>query len=89
MKPDFAEAHYNLGAGLLQQEKPDDAVAEFRAVIRLKPNDAVAHYGLGIALRKQSKLAEAVAEFRKARDNAERGSDLARLIEGALTESSH
>lgn len=71
----------------MAQGRLEEAVAEFREAIRLKPNDALAHYGLGTALKEWGKPAEAVAEFRKARANAERGSELARLIEGALAES--
>ena len=36
---------------------------------------------LGVALNDQGKLDEAIAEFRKARDNAQRGSEFAQLIE--------
>ena len=38
-------------------------------------------------MRDQRKLEEAIAAFRQARDHAQPGSDLARLIERALAES--
>ena len=50
LKPDYAEAHYNLGIALTDQGKLDEAVAEYRAAIRLQPDYAEAHYNLGIAL---------------------------------------
>jgi len=37
----------------------------------------------------QGKLDEAIAEIRKARDNAPRGSELAQLIEKALSKLDH
>ncbi len=38
------------------RESRDEAIAEFRAAIRLKPDDATAHYNLGNALKAQGKL---------------------------------
>jgi hypothetical protein len=49
--------------------------------------DADYHYNRGVDLHDQGKLKEAVADFRKARDNAQRGSELARLIERALADT--
>ena len=82
-------AHNNLGVALRDQGKLEEAVAEFRTAIRLNPDYAEAHYNLGFALHSQGKLEEAVAEYRKARDNAQRGSKLAGLIERALTALDH
>ena len=66
LKPDDAEAHYNLGIALSGQGKLDEAIAEYREAIRLKPDYAEAHYNLGIALDGQGKLDEAIAEYREA-----------------------
>ena len=38
LKPDYAEAHNNLGIALTDQGKLDEAVAEYREAIRLKPD---------------------------------------------------
>ena len=46
----------------------------------MKSSDAGAYCNLGIALRTKGELAESIAAFRKARDRAQRGSDLALLI---------
>jgi Flp pilus assembly protein TadD len=67
--------------------KLDEAVTAFRTAIRLEPNSALAHYGLGIALKEQGKPDEAIAAFREARTHARPGSEVAQLVEGALTES--
>ena len=66
LKPDYAEAHYNLGIALHDQGKLEEAIAEYRTAIRLKPDYANAHYNLGLALHDQGKLEEAIAEYRAA-----------------------
>jgi tetratricopeptide (TPR) repeat protein len=38
MKPDFAEAHYNLGVALAKQGKWDQAIAGFSMALQLKPD---------------------------------------------------
>ena len=38
LKPDFAEAHNNLGNALQAKGKLDEAIAEYREAIRLKPD---------------------------------------------------
>jgi Tfp pilus assembly protein PilF len=66
LKPDYADAHCNLGNALHYQLKLTEAVACFRKAIKLKPDDAEVHYNLGNALRDQGELTEAVASYRKA-----------------------
>ena len=56
LKPDFAEAHNNLGVALKEQGKLDEAVACYRRALELKPDFAEAHNNLGIALKDQGKL---------------------------------
>ena len=66
LKPDYAEAHNNLGVALKDQGKLDEAVACYRRALELKPDYAEAHYNLGNALKDQGKLDEAVACYRRA-----------------------
>ena len=66
LKPDYAEAHNNLGIALNDQGKPDEAVACYRRALELKPDYAEAHNNLGIACKEQGKLDEAVACYRRA-----------------------
>jgi tetratricopeptide (TPR) repeat protein len=61
-----AMAHYERGVALAVQGKLDEAIAEYRAAIRLKPDHAEPHYDLGVALAVQGKLDEAIAEYRAA-----------------------
>jgi serine/threonine-protein kinase len=87
LKPDDGHTHTNLGIGLSKQGKLEEAIAEYRVAIRLKPDGPLAHYSLGNALRAQRNRVEAIAEYRMARDHAQPGSQLAQLIERALTSS--
>ena len=66
LKPDYAEAHNNLGVAFEDQGKLDEAVACYRRALELKPDYAEAHNNLGDALQGQGKLDEAVACYRRA-----------------------
>jgi tetratricopeptide (TPR) repeat protein len=66
IKPDFAEAHNNLGNALQELGKLDEAVASYHKALAIKPNYSKAHNNLGIALQDLGKLDEAVASYHKA-----------------------
>ena len=66
LKPDYTEAHANLGSALRAQGKLPEAVAEFRKAMRLKPDVAWTHVNLGSVLLVQGKQAEGIAEYRQA-----------------------
>ena len=56
---------YNLG-NLLANERPNEAVDEYRAALRLHPGQsAYVHNNLGQALSRLGRLEEAVTEFRE------------------------
>ena len=44
--PDFAPAHFALGAALWQSGRRDEAEAEFDEVLRLRPDDPAARRAL-------------------------------------------
>ena len=44
IKPDFAEAHSNLGNALKDQGKLDEAIAAYRQAIGIKPDYAEASF---------------------------------------------
>jgi tetratricopeptide (TPR) repeat protein len=56
-------AHINLGLALKQQERLDDAIAQYRRALEIRPDNAEGHNKLGVALALQGKLEEALAEF--------------------------
>ena len=66
LRPDFAQAHYNLGNALRDQGNLDDAVACYRRALELRPDYAQAHNNLGVALCDLGKPDEAVACCRRA-----------------------
>ena len=66
LKPDYAEAHNNLGGALSAQGNLDEAVACYRRALALKPDYAEAHNNLGGALSDLAKFDEALACYRRA-----------------------
>ena len=66
IKPDYAEAHSNLGISLQHLGKLEEAVGSYRKALSLKPDYAEAHNNLGNALRELGKLDDAGARYRKA-----------------------
>src|ERR1039458_7610073 len=74
LKPEYAEAHDNLGVALSQiPGRQPDAIAEFQAALRTKPNYADARNNLARALAQTpGRLPDAIAEYEAAlRANAD------------------
>jgi tetratricopeptide (TPR) repeat protein len=59
-------AHYDLGSLLLELDRPEAAIAEFRAALKAMPNSAEAHNNLGIALGMRGDLDAAIEQFEQA-----------------------
>jgi Flp pilus assembly protein TadD len=68
IKPDFVEAHDNLGHAYRALGRLDDAAASIRQALQLRPNFAPAHKNLGVVLIQQGKFDEAVASCQRAID---------------------
>ena len=68
LKPDYAEAHNNLGVALKDQGELEEAAACYRRAVELKPDYAEAHNNLGNAFKDHGELEEAVACYRRALD---------------------
>lgn len=66
IKPDYADAHSNLGNALQELGKLDEAIDSFHKAIAIRPNYVEAHFNLGNAFRDLGKLDEAVASYFKA-----------------------
>ena len=66
IKPDYAEAHNNLGNALAGRGQVDEAIAHYRKALEIKPDYAEAHYNLGNALAGRGQVDEAIAHYRKA-----------------------
>ena len=87
IKPDFYEAHYNLGILYASTCDPawqlDRAVAEAEAAIRLRPDNASAHQLLGDLYRQAGRYPEAVAELEAAARYDPAGAQIQQLLAGA------
>jgi Flp pilus assembly protein TadD len=68
IKPDFPEAHSNLGSVLADiPGRLPEAISEYEAALRIKPDFAEVHYNLGLALAKTpGRLPDAIAEYEAA-----------------------
>ena len=75
IKPDYAEAYYNMGNALKDQGKLEEAIEAYNKALAIKPDNAEAYNNMGIALQEQGKLEEAIEAYNKALaikpDNAE------------------
>jgi tetratricopeptide (TPR) repeat protein len=61
MRPDFQEAHSNLGNILRWLDRPQEAEAALRRAIALRPSDAGAYNNLGLVLQEMDRHDEARA----------------------------
>jgi tetratricopeptide (TPR) repeat protein len=66
IKPDYAEAHYNLGNLLHELGRLEDAGASYYKAIAFKPELAKAHNNLGITLLELGRLEDAEMSYKKA-----------------------
>ena len=65
IKPNFADAYYNMGNILKGQGELEEAIVSYEKALSLKPNYADAHNNMGNALQDQGKLEEAIASYKK------------------------
>ena len=66
LRPNFVEAHNNLGNAYALKGLLDMAIAEFQTVVLLEPGYVKAHYNLGVAYSSKDQLDMAMAEFQTA-----------------------
>jgi len=66
IKPDYADAHNNMGVVLKEQGKLDEAIAAYNKALLIKPDFAEAHNNMGAANNAQGKFEEAIAAYNKA-----------------------
>ncbi len=84
MRPDYAEAHNNLGIALESSGRRADAEAEYRAALASRPHLAAAHNNLGRVLLARGVVNESLMELRTALriqpDNADTQYSLGRAL---------
>ena len=66
IKPDYADAHYNMGNALKEQGKLTEAIKAYKSALSIKSDYAEAHLNLGNALKEQGKLTEAIKAYKSA-----------------------
>ena len=66
IKPDFAEAYYNMGIALNGQGKLGEAIEAYNKAISIKPDFAEAWNNMGLTLQDRGKLEEAIKAYNKA-----------------------
>ncbi len=66
LRPDFVEAHINLGNVFAGMQRWPEAIPHYRQALRLKPDHVDAHTNLGAAQQGQGELQLAVASYRRA-----------------------
>ena len=66
LKPNYAEAHNNLGVTYKQLGRLEKSIVAFKKAIALKQDYALAHFNLGMTLKELGRLEEAEESYRKA-----------------------
>lgn len=65
LKPDYIEAHYNMGNLFLKNRMGKKAVVSYKRVIEINPNYTEGYLKLGNSLKYLNKFKEAISYFRK------------------------
>jgi tetratricopeptide (TPR) repeat protein len=65
--PKDAVAHAGLGAAYIKMDKIDDAVAEFKAAVRIKPESAQYRFNLAMAYEDRGDTEKALRELNEAK----------------------
>jgi tetratricopeptide (TPR) repeat protein len=66
VRPDFAEAHNDLGVALADKGQIDGAINEFLAGLRAKPNQAASHYNVAVLLASKGNNSAAIEHLEAA-----------------------
>jgi len=67
-KPDYADAHYQLGKVLIERGETEKAIAHLEIAAKSEPKTDYIRYQLSIAYRKVSRMADAERELKMYRD---------------------
>ena len=66
IKPDYADAYYNMGNALKDQRKLEEAVEAYTKALIVKPNHAEAYNNMGTAIEECGKSEDAIEAYTKA-----------------------
>jgi protein O-mannosyl-transferase len=65
IKPDYAQAHNNLGGDLVRLGRVQEAIGHYEQALRLQPGFFQVRNNLGDALLKVGRVAEAITRYRE------------------------
>ena len=66
IKPDYADAYYNMGIVLSNKGELDAAIDSYKQALKIKPDYADAYYNMGIVLRAKGDLDAAIDSYNQA-----------------------
>jgi tetratricopeptide (TPR) repeat protein len=66
LKPDFFEAHYNLGGAFHECGRFDEAISHYEEALALKPDFIDAHYNFGNLLQEVGQIDAARSSYERA-----------------------
>jgi len=66
LRPDYVEAHHNLGLLLVDEGKIEEAITHYNTALKTDPENSGVHDDLGSALSKMGKVEEAIRHFQQA-----------------------
>ena len=66
IKPDYAEAYYNMGVALNDKGNPKAAIESYKQGLKIKPDYAEAYNNIGIVLKDQGDLEAAIDSYKQA-----------------------
>jgi tetratricopeptide (TPR) repeat protein len=66
IKPDYAEAHFNMGLVFEKSGRHQEAITALKQALRIKPYYAQAHFNLGVVYEGLTHHQEAIAAYKQA-----------------------
>ena len=66
LKPNFADAHFNLGIAWMECAEINAAITSFKTALELKPNFPEVHCKLGLAYQRLGDLSSAINSYKTA-----------------------
>jgi len=66
IKPDYADAYYNMGIVLRAKGDLDAAIDSYKQALKIKPDYADAYYNMGYALKDKGELDAAINSYKQA-----------------------
>ena len=66
IKPDYAEAYYNMGVALKDKGDPEAAIDSYKQALKIKPDYAEAYNNMGNALMKKDDPEAAIDSYKQA-----------------------